>query len=56
MLIKHMIQRIDENFDDIVEKILIACENRKDILQNAFDLFKVENYIACIPLFLIQAD
>jgi len=51
-----MIQRIDENFDDIVKRILILCENRSVILKNAFELYKAENYIACIPLFLIQAD
>lgn len=51
-----MIQRIDENFDDIVEKILNFCINRKDILENAFNLYKAENYTACIPLFIIQAD
>lgn len=51
-----MIQRLDENFDNIVEKILSVCMNRTEILQNAFDLYKVENYIACIPLFLSQAD
>lgn len=51
-----MIQRIDENFDAIVEEILSFCINRKDILQNAFNLYKEGNYIACIPLFLIQAD
>lgn len=51
-----MIERIDENFDEIAEKILNFCSNRKNILQNAFHLYKEKNYIACIPLFLIQAD
>lgn len=51
-----MMQRIDENIDDIVKEIVHFCENRKDILENAFELYKAENYTACIPLFIIQAD
>ncbi|WP_454863711.1 hypothetical protein [Pseudomonas hormoni] len=51
-----MSMHLNENWDDITQKILELCQNRKHILEVAFDLHKSGNYIASIPLFLAQAD
>lgn len=47
---------LNENWEDITQKILQLCQNRTHILEAAFDLHKSGNYIASIPLFLAQAD
>lgn len=39
-------------YDYIIKKY----SNRKDIFEEAFNLFESERYIACIPLFLSQID
>lgn len=51
-----MIRKIDTYFDEITNEILLLCPNRSEILNAAFNLHKQENYIASIPLFIIQAD
>lgn len=51
-----MCMHLDENWDDITQKILELCQNRTHILEVAFNLHKSGNYIASIPLFLAQAD
>lgn len=44
------------NYDKIKQYCLSSLPLRKDILEESFKLFEAENYIACIPLFLIQTD
>jgi len=51
-----MINHLNEHWEEITEKILELCPNRKHILENAFELHKEGNYIASISLFLSQAD
>lgn len=51
-----MSMHLNENWEDITQKILGLCQNRTHILETAFDLHKSGNYIASIPLFLAQAD
>lgn len=45
-----------DNYDEIKEYCLDLLPSRKLILEESFKLFEDENYIACIPLFLIQID
>lgn len=45
-----------DNYDEIKEYCLDLLPSRKLILEESFKLFEDENYIACIPLFLIQTD
>ena len=51
-----MIAHINRDWVNIVEKVLELCPKRKEILATAFKLHEEGNYIASIPLLLIQAD
>lgn len=51
-----MIADIDESWSEIKQKIFELCPNRKHILEVAFELHEQGNYIASIPLILIQSD
>lgn len=43
-------------YDQLKEYCYEIFPLRKEILKEAFNLFDCHNYIACIPLFLIQTD
>ena len=51
-----MISHLDDNWEEIEKKIIDFCPNRSHILKVAFDLHKIGNYIACIPLIMSQSD
>ncbi len=51
-----MISHIDTCWPEIREKILAHCENRRHIIEVALKLHEEGNYVASIPLLLIQAD
>ncbi|TKB28634.1 hypothetical protein FCL47_03905 [Desulfopila sp. IMCC35006] len=51
-----MINHLNADWEQITERMLELCPNRKHILENAFNLHLSGNYIAAIPLFLSQAD
>jgi len=51
-----MIAQIEHDWSRITEKVLELCPKRKEILATAFKLHEEGNYIASIPLLLIQAD
>lgn len=51
-----MIGHIDQCWDDLTQRIIKFCPNRKHILKVAFDLLEQGNYIASVPLLIIQAD
>lgn len=53
---KFMITHINQCWDDLKQKIIFLCPERKHILKVAFDLHEHENYIASIPLLLTQSD
>lgn len=53
---EYMINHLDESWDDIKQKIFDLCPKRKQILEVAFDLHEQGNYIASVPLMLMQSD
>jgi hypothetical protein len=53
---KFMISQIDECWIDLTNKMKELCPERAHIIEIACELHKSGNYIASIPLFLIQAD
>lgn len=52
----YMERCLTENYEDIKSIILESYPNRKYILDEAFNLFEENRYIAAIPLFISQLD
>ena len=52
----YMIEEISFNYQSIKSTLLDSHPKRKEILECAFKLHEEENWIACIPLFLTQAE
>ncbi|MBJ9578057.1 hypothetical protein [Acinetobacter baumannii] len=52
----YMERLILDKYDQIKEYCFELFPLRREIIEEAFKLFEAENYIACIPLFLMQTD
>ena len=52
----YMMSVIEQNYDELKNRILIKYPERGEIFKVAFSLFEAGNYIAAIPLLLTQID
>ncbi|MBT0570115.1 hypothetical protein KIK84_07250 [Curvibacter sp. CHRR-16] len=53
---REMVEHLERDWDSVVEGILSACPERREILECAFQLHTEGCYIAAIPLMFAQAD
>lgn len=51
-----MSMHLNDCWPDLTNKIVELCPNRKHVLETAFRLHEEENYIASVPLFIMQSD
>ena len=51
-----MLKAFEQNYDEIKQYVVVESKRREHILSVAIELHEQQNYIACIPLFLAQAD